>query len=497
LAADDDDHQCAWRDEAGRLAAELTGALDAQADLLKAHAAMAAQVEELTQKFASLERRLLGPKTEKMPPMAGEVRRERPADPEVAKTRRTENKLAREKLATEIVPVAVPDEQRTCPSCGNEELKQVGNGTPSVTYQYVAAHFRRRIYQRETLSCTCGGHIVTAPCPDKLADRSPYSASFIAALIVHKCEDGIPIYRLEKQFERLGIPVARSTMNELFHRGGSLLSPIAARILVRIAASEIVFADETSLKMQSSDKRAFVWTFLDDTLTGFVFSPSRSGDIPVTVLGESQGELMADLYTGYNAITVPGRRRRAGCLAHARRKIFEAKSNVEAQAALDIIRDLYLIEHDARDAGIEGTSEHLALRRARSRPLIAKLLVWAREQRRHHGPKSLLGRAAGYIVRNRKPLTRFLKVARLPLDNNRSEAALRRVALGRKNYLFVGHEEAGENIAGLFSIVASCVQNGINPVDYITDVLERIADHPHSAIDELLPDRWRPPDKAA
>ena len=125
---------------------------------------------------------------------------------------------------------------------------------------------------------------------------------------------------------------------------------------------------------------------------------------------------------------------------------------------------------------------------------MARLLCWARTQRRTHGPKTLLGRAAGYIVRNRKPLTRFLHVAKLPLDNNRSEAALRRVALGRKNYLFVGDEDSGKNIAGLFSIVASCVLNGINPVEYITDVLERISDHPASRIDDLLPDRWRPPD---
>jgi len=480
----DPDHRCGWRDEAERLTVE--------------HKRLAAEVEELRQKFASLERRLLGPKTEKMPPMADEVRRARPPSVDEAQARREENKRAREKkVETEIVPVPVPDEQRTCPSCGNAKLATVGNGTPSVTYDYVAAHFRRRIYQRETVSCSCGRHIVTAPCPDKIADRSPYTASFIAAIIVHKCEDGIPLYRLEKQFDRLGIPMARSTMTDLFHRGASLLSPIAARILARIAASEIVFADETSLKMQSSDKRAFVWTFLDEVFTGFVFSPTRSGTVPVTVLGESQGELMADLYTGYNAITVPGRRRRAGCLAHARRKVFEAKADPEAQAALDIIRDLYLIEHDARDAGIEGTDAHLALRRSKSRPLMARLLVWARDLRRRHGPKSLLGRATGYIVRNRRPLTRFLYVAKLPLDNNRSEAALRRVALGRKNYLFVGHEEAGENIAGLFSIVASCVQNGLNPVEYIADVLQRVADHPVAAIDDLLPDRWRPPDKPA
>lgn len=479
LATDDkyieEDHRCRWRDEAEKLRADI---------------------EELRQKFASLERRLLGPKTEKMPSMRDEVRKERPPSADEARRVRAENARAKEKLETEIVPVPVPEAERKCPSCGNEELKTVGHGTPSETYVYIAAHFRRRIYQRETLRCSCGGHMVTAPCPDKIADRSPYSASFIAAIIVQKCEDSIPIYRMEKQFARLGIPIARSTMTDLFHRGAELLAPIAARILARIAQSDIVFADETSFKMQSSDKRAFVWTFLGDNLTGFVFSPTRSGDVPLAVLGESQGELMADLYTGYNAITMPGRRRRAGCLAHARRKIFEAKANTEAQYALDVIRDIYLVEHDARAAGIEGTDAHLQLRHQRSRPLIAKLLVWARAQRRTHGPKSLLGRAAGYLVRNRKPLTRFLYVAKLPPDNNRSEAALRRVALGRKNFLFVGHEEAGENMAVLFTIVASCVQNELNPVDYITDVLELVATHPHRDIDAILPDRWPRPDSS-
>src|SRR5262249_23990951 len=144
--------------------------------------------------------------------------------------------------------------------------------------------------------------------------------------------------------------------------------------------------------------------------------------------------------------------------------------------------------------GCEGTEAHLEMRRARSRPLVAMLLRWARHHRRGHPPKSLMGKATGYMLRNRKALTRFLYVAGLPPDNNRSEAALRRVALGRKNYLFVGHEKAGNNIAGLFSLIASCTANGLNPIAYLTDVLSRIGSHPNSKIDDLLPDRWRPPE---
>lgn len=467
-----DDHDCRFKEEATRLRAE---------------------VDELRQKFTELERRLLGPKTEKMPAMSGEVRKTRPADPADAKRRRRENATAKQELETELVPVPVPDEAKTCPACGKGALKSVGPGTPSVEFQYVAAHFRRRVYLRETVACTCGDYIVTAPCPTRVSERSPYGPSFIAHLVTSKCDDGIPFYRLEKQYARCGIPMSRSTMTDLFHRAAELLAPLSRRILAKVALAPIVFADETSLKMQTSDKLAFVWVFLGDKLVGFEFSTSRSGETPDRILGDSTGELMVDLYTGYNKVTAPGRRTRAGCLAHARRKIFAAREMPEAAEALEIIRELYVVEHDARAAKCEGSAQHLEMRRARSRPLMARLLVWARAQRRSHAPKSVMGRAAGYILRNRKPLCRFLAVAALPLDNNRAEAALRRVALGRKNYLFVGHEDAGKNTAGLFSLVASCALNRINPIEYLTDVLVRVDSHDHRRLDELLPDRWRPP----
>lgn len=473
MARLDDDHQCPWRDEAKRLAAE---------------------VEELKQRFAALERRLLGPKTEKMPPMRGEVAKARPPSPDEAREKRRAAAAEKAKLETETIDIPVPAEQRRCPSCADGgHLKPVGDGKPSVTYAYVPGYFRRKVHRRETLACTCGGYIVTAPAPDKLDEKSPYEPSFVAYAIVAKCEDGIPFYRMSKMFERTGIPIARSTITDLFHRAAERLAPLSERILERIGASPIVFADETSIKMLEGNKRAFVWTFLADHLIGFDFSTDRSGDTPARVLGDSTGELVVDMFTGYNRITAPGRRHRAGCLAHARRKVFEAKDVPGATEALEIVRDIYVVEHDARAAAIEGTEEHLALRKARSRPLMAKLLVWARKQRRVHAPKTPLGKAAGYIVRNRKALTRFLYVAALPPDNNRSEAALRRVALGRKNYLFVGNEDAGKNTAGLFSLVASCVHNGVNPVDYLADVLVRVDSHDHRRIDEILPDRWRPP----
>jgi hypothetical protein len=142
----------------------------------------------------------------------------------------------------------------------------------------------------------------------------------------------------------------------------------------------------------------------------------------------------------------------------------------ESKVALDLIREIYVVEHEAKETGIVGTPQHLELRATRSSLLMTKLKDWLEAQHRLHPPKSAMAVAVGYALKNWEALTRFLGDARIPPDNNRSEAALRAIALGRKNYLFVGNEDAGENIAGLYSLVATCEANRVNPLAYLRDV---------------------------
>lgn len=448
----------------------------------------------MKEKLDAVERRLFRRssekgKTGKMPPP---VKKARTAAE--AKTARQELAALRNaKLKTEITPVDVPASSRSCPKCDNANLSPVGAGKPSTVIEFVPGYFRKRIHLRETLACTCGEYIVTAPPPPRVGSHTLYAPSFVAHVVVSKCADCGPHYRLAKGYARIGIPISRSTIGDLFHRAAKELRPLWIRLLTLVAASPIVFADETTMKVLETDSKAWVWTFLTDKLIGYKFAMSRSGATPLKVLGETAGHLVCDAYTGYNKVSVPGRRVRAGCLAHARRKIFEAGALPEAAAGLELISAIYTVEHEAKAAAVLGTAAHLALRKQRSRPLFAQLLLWARAHRRAHGPKTPLGKASGYILNNRKALSRFLNAAELPPDNNRAEAALRRVAQGRKVFLFVGNEAAGENLAILYSLVASCENLGLNPVDYIADVLVRIGEHPASAIDDLLPDRWKPP----
>lgn len=206
------------------------------------------------------------------------------------------------------------------------------------------------------------------------------------------------------------------------------------------------------------------------------------------------GCAVTDGYTGYNHVTTPEGRERAGRLAHARRYVFDARKTAGAAAdqGMALILQAYRVEHEARELGIVGTQQHLALRQSKGRAAMDAVKARADGEQGKHLPKGPMGTALGYIDNHWKELTRYLDDARIPIDNNKSEGALRGVALGRKNYLFVGHEAAGQNAAILYSLMETCVANGVNAEEWMRDVLLRVRTWPADRIDELLPDKWRP-----
>ncbi len=487
----DDEHDCGWKAYSAAQAAKLDEQNSKLNELTEKLAVVTAKLDELSKRSKGhrSERR----RRPKMPPPVPP----RSDSEETEKTRRANAEIRNTKLESEIIAVPVPPDACRCPTCGGDEkIRNVGFGKPSTVYEYIPGYFRRRIFQRQTLACRCG-YIVTAPAPDRVAEKTRYAPSFIAHLAVAKCSSSMPQYRLEKEYRNIGIPMSRSTMCSLFHRGARELKPLYTAALALVPAAADVHADETSIRQIDIEKKAYIWDFVTPELIVYCYAADRSGDTPKRVLGNSQGRLVVDQHTGYNAITKPGKRTRAGCLAHARRKIFENSEHPEAKEALDLIGEIYVVEREAKDAGIVGTDAHLELRKARSRPLFAKLLRWGRRYRHSFEPRSGIAKAIRYLLRNFRALGCFLRHATIPPDNNPAEAGLRRVAVGRSNYLFVGHKESGEDHAVLYTLVASCEKNGVNPVAYLTDVLTRVQTHPASRIHELLPHRWKPPNSAA
>jgi transposase len=359
----------------------------------------------------------------------------------------------------------------------------------------------RQIHVQEKLRCRCGETVLTAPGPTKVFDKARVGPTFMAQIVVSKCADALPLYRQAKAYRRVGVQVNDSLLGDYFHRTAEITKPLSDRLLDVVSEKEIVLADETSHRVQAKGKtkRSWIWSFIgrdekDKELIAYVYSANRSSETPEHVLEGTAGKLVADAYAGYDRVTLPGKRERAGCLAHVRRKFFDAQGTATdaAKKAMAFILDVYRIERAALDADLLGTPEHLEMRQTLSRAVMAEFKAWLDTEQARHPPRSPMGEAIGYALGQWKELTLFLTDPHLPIDNNASERALRICALGRKNFLFVGTDEAGENLAGLYSLIATCEANGVNPVDYLADVLLRVQTHPASRIDELLPHNWTP-----
>lgn len=452
------------------------------------------RVEKLESELEVIKRHVFGKKSEKLPSVKQQLRVGAGKNSPAAQEKRRQNAAARADLPERLIHHKVPEAQRRCLNCGGVNLRSLGEGKMSEIIDYVPPRIERQIHVRETLACRCGEGVITAEGPVKVIDKGHYGPGFVAHAVVAKCADSIPLYRLEKIYRRHGAPVARSTLIQQFHAAAHLMHPIAGRIIEKVAASRLVNADETPMRIQAPEKTrtGYLWTFVSDRLIAYQFSASRSGDTPARVLGQSAGALVVDAYTGYNQVTRPGLRERIGCWAHVRRKIFDARDTAPeaAKIGLDLITELYRVDHDAIDAGVAGADEHRRMRAERSSLIVDKLAEWLVAESLRHSPKSAFGGAVRYAGRQWVALTRFLSDASLPLDNNVAERALRVAALGRKNFLFVGHDEAGENLADLYTVVSTCELNGVNPFRYLRDVLIRVQTHPQSHIDDLLPQRW-------
>lgn len=448
---------------------------------------------------AELKKALFGPKSERKktpaertkPTVSQEEAKARQAD---GKKKRAANREARQELPAEDEAHPTPTTCPTCQSSGPFEALP-----PVVSYQteVVQAHLRRIRHIQEKCVCGCG-QILSGPAPVRVGDCSHYGPGLHADAVVSKCADAIPIHRLARRYGRAGFKIARSTLTDLFHRSAELLQPLHRRLLELVALATYVNADETPQPVMDSNhcRRGYIWTFIGGPIVAFVFSASRSGLTALRVLGDSDGVLQVDGYTGYNQVTTPSRRRRVGCIAHVRRYFYKAQdaNQAEADHVLDLIRKLYRVEVDAAALGLLGTPAHRAIRRARSKPLMDDWKKWLDEQQPLHTPKGPLGKAIGYAINQWKHLQPFLEDPKIRLDNNISEGKLRIIALGRDNFRWVGHDVAGEHLAILQTLVSTCVACGINPHDYLADVLLRVATHPASALDDLLPMNWKPAD---
>jgi len=473
---------------------QLQGAVEQLRDTISRQTEI---LEQQRVELAELRRMMFGKRSEKIPPLEQEARRRSKKgsakDSQATQAKRRQRRKQRKQLPAEDKKHDVPDAACHCPHCQGP-FRDFGEGEVSYEIDFVPARFAVLKHIRQRRICACGTTIVVAPAPDRVSEGVHYGPGFHAQVAVAKCADSMPLYRQARQMQRAGIAISRSTLCDLFHRTAELLGPLWKEMLVEIATKRHVHADETPIRRlsQGGTHRSFIWAFVTDDLVAYQYTATRSGDTPERILGTTPGILQVDGYTGYNKVCAPAGRARAGCWAHARRYFWKARGTDpdDAQWMLDRIHDLYAVEYTAADLGVLGSDHHRALRRRCSARIVAEITLWLEQERNLVPPKSPLGQAYTYLDNQLDSLVLFLDDPRIALDNNVSERMLRTIAVGRKNFLFVGNDTAGEHHAVLQSLITSCDINGVNPIDYLTDVLIRIQSHPASRIGELLPHRW-------
>ncbi len=507
---------------------ELEKGLDPAARYIVAYlrqqnAQLQEQLANLTEQLADFKRRLFGKRSEKIPTVRDEIRRQvdpneltvegnpMPTEPEArAKEKRRKARRAGQaqrdnrRRARKAIPTII----ETCPVQPGElpegytlsDFREVGDGKVIERIEHVREHFVIQQFVLQTLASKDGQHIITAATPPGVVDGGHYGPGLHAHVAVSRCDDSMPLCRSEKALERAGYGIARSTLCTIFHRTAEQLAPIYNEMKRVVRKGRYVHADETGQPVLDKDKcfRGWMWVILSRQAIVYKYSNGRDSDTAKELLGGTSGNLTIDGYGAYNCLSdKDASRKRSGCWGHARRKIFEAMPPDNAQhenrEALGLIAELYKVEADVTERGIEGTPEHLEIRQSKSRPIVKKIWRWVDARQGKHSPASKMGKAISYATKQREKLERFLSDPKLPLDNNKAERALRIVALGRNNSLFAGTADHAQNLAMLHSIIATCRLHGVNPYEYIRDTLIKIQTHPASRIAELMPWRWRPP----
>lgn len=252
------DHRCEWRDRAEAIEAELA----------QSRSEMAEQGEKLATVIGTLEklqRHVFGKRSEKIPRIADELKAEAPPDPAIALEKRREN--AEEKRRVVVprqIEHKVPEDRKTCPNCGGHDFSELGPGKTTEIFELLPAIIERQIHIQEKLRCKCGEGILTADPPARVYDKARFGPNLIANVVVAKCADSIPLHRQARAFQRAGVPMSDSTLGDVFHRAAEFTQPLYERLLELVAASEIVLADKTTVRVQAPGKTrtAWLWDFI-------------------------------------------------------------------------------------------------------------------------------------------------------------------------------------------------------------------------------------------
>lgn len=395
----------------------------------------------------------------------------------------------------------LPDDQKTCPCCG-EARQRIGSES-SWQLEYIPGHFERIEHIRFKYACKqCdqngeGGNIELADKPTQPIEKGLPGPGLLAFVVTSKFADYLPLYRLESIFARNGFEIDRATQSIWCRDVAEIVKPLHDLMIQRLLASHVICTDDTIMPMlapgNGKTKQGRMWIYVGDDAHPyniFDFTLSRSRDGPVRFLSDYNQALLADGYGGYDGVVTRSGITRAGCWAHARRKFVDAEKTHPAIAhqAVATIKRLYALEDQARSLSPE---DRLHLRQSQSAPILQqlreRLLTWKDQLL----PKHPMAEAVSYTLNQWNELIVFAADPAVPIDNNVSEREIKRIVLNRKNSLFVGNERGGQTAAILASLTSTCRRHDIDPQHYLTQLQTNLLDAPISRLPRWLPDQWK------
>jgi transposase len=345
--------------------------------------------------------------------------------------------------------------------------------------------------------------VIAAPKPAMPIAKGLPGPGLLAHLIVSKYTDHLPLHRLQRVYERQGYFLHRSTLCDWLGACADLLRPLYDRMVNVVLQSRVLHTDDTPVQLQELGTHllstARLWVYLGDAAhpyNVFDFTVNRKRDGPQQFLANYQGYLQADAFSGYDGLYLPDSRAaqaritEVACNAHARRKFYEARGSdaLRSHQALAYYRQLYELERQAKDFS---DAQRLQMRQDLVLPILGQFHKWLEARRPEVLPKSPMGEAIGYALNNWAALSRYTEGGFLAIDNNASEREMKRIAIGRKNWLTVGSPRGGQTAAVLFSFKATCQRLGVEPWSYLQDVLTRLPATSAGQLALLLPDHWQ------
>lgn len=380
-----------------------------------------------------------------------------------------------------------------------EGLRKIGEDvTEELEYQpgklYVNRWVRPKYVNRDNTG------IVIASMVDRPLPKAIAGAGLLTQIVIDKYVDHLPLHRQQERFKREGVSIPYSTITDWVSNTCKLIEPLYDALKKQVLASDYLHADETPIRVLERDKkgethRGYYWVYHNSVsdLVLFDYQPGRGRDGPQAILKDFKGHLQTDGYAVYDIFQERKDITLLHCMAHARRKFYEAQGSdaVRADYVLEQIQLLYQIERRAKEKNLTET-QISQLRQQEALPILQSLGSWMKQAYTEVLPKSVIGKALGYSIERWDALCLYTTDGRLNIDNNPVENAIRPVAIGRKNYLFAGSHEAAQRSAILYSLMGSCKLHDVNPFNWMKDVLSRIATYSVNKVHELLPHNWTP-----